>query len=433
MQKREERFLLRLRNARQVVRVAAAGDGLVKKSVAAMNELRIIEHGTLLVGLDGRIADVGPAAEVEARHAGASYEQDVDCTGRCVLPGLCDGHTHAVWAGDRVHEFAMKLAGATYMEIHAKGGGIGFTVEHTRQASEAELLRLLLGRLDRMVRLGTTLVESKSGYGLEAATELKMLRVLHAANAQHPVDIVSNFCGAHSVPRGSTAAEAARDIVERQIPQLVEQRGLGDISPSLIDVFMEKGVFDRATTEQILRAGTKAGLEHNFHGEELSHQGAAELAGELGSLAVSHLECVSDAGIAALAKRPTIAVLLPVTAYILRLAQPPARRMLEAGVPLALGTDFNPNAHCLSMPTVMHMACVSLRLTMPEALCAATLNAAASMGAAQYHGSLEVGKWGDVLVLEADSWEHLIYQMPPPIETVYKKGRPIANMNETNV
>lgn len=199
----KRRYLLRLRNAKQIVRVAAEGDGLFKRTVSAMNELRIVEHGTLVVGLDGRIAFVGPNAEVDVQAGSdAVFEQDVDCTGKVLIPGLCDAHTHAVWAGDRVHEFAMKLAGATYMEIHAKGGGIGFTVGHTRAASEETLLELLLGRLDRMLQLGTTLIESKSGYGLETETELKMLRVLHKANVVHEIDIVSNFCGGHSVPKG---------------------------------------------------------------------------------------------------------------------------------------------------------------------------------------------------------------------------------------
>lgn len=195
--------MLRLRNAKQIVRVAIAEDGLMKRSVAHMNELRIVENGTLVVGLDGRIVFVGPDHEAEAVVGkDAKFERDEDCTGKVLLPGLCDAHTHAVWAGDRVHEFAMKLAGATYMEIHAKGGGIGFTVGHTREASEETLLKLLLERLDRMLQLGTTLIESKSGYGLETETEIKMLRVLHKANAKHPMDIVSNFCGGHSVPKG---------------------------------------------------------------------------------------------------------------------------------------------------------------------------------------------------------------------------------------
>jgi imidazolonepropionase len=199
----EQRFLLRFRNANQIVRVAADGDGPFKRTPSQMNELRIIEHGSLVVGLDGRIAAVGTDHEVDSQLGPkVVYENVVDCTGKCLVPGLCDAHTHAVWAGDRVHEFALKLAGATYMEIHAKGGGIGFTVGHTRTASEESLLNLLCGRLDRMLQLGTTLIESKSGYGLETETELKMLRVLHRANKSHDMDIVSNFCGGHSVPKG---------------------------------------------------------------------------------------------------------------------------------------------------------------------------------------------------------------------------------------
>ncbi len=197
------RFLLRLRNARQIVCVAKEGDGPHKQGVAAMNNLHIVEGGCLVVGMDGRIVAVGTEKEVESIVGNeAEFEREENCEGRVVVPGLCDGHTHAVWAGDRVHEFAMKLAGATYMEIHAKGGGIGFTVGHTRSASEESLLQLLLDRLDRMLELGTTTIESKSGYGLETETELKMLRVLHRANQMHPIDIFSNYCGGHSVPKG---------------------------------------------------------------------------------------------------------------------------------------------------------------------------------------------------------------------------------------
>lgn len=325
----------------------------------------------------------------------------------------------------------MKLAGATYMEIHAKGGGIGFTVGHTRNASEEKLLLLLQQRLDRMMRQGTTLVEGKSGYGLETETEMKLLRVLHEADQKHPVDIVSNYCGAHSVPKGSTADATTEDIVVKQLEELRRLRDSGVINPTLIDVFMEKGVFDAEQTERILRAGSALGLEHNFHGDELNYTGSGELAGKLASLAVSHLERLSPEGIAAMAIRPSVAVLLPTTAYILRLEHPPARALINAGVPVALGSDFNPNAHCLSMPLVMHLACVNLRLSMPEALVAATINAAHSMGKSKDYGSLEVGKWGDAVLVAADAWEHLIYEMgDPPIAAVIKKGRVVYQRDE---
>lgn len=417
-----ECFAVRLREARQLVCVTAGQGGLLRG--ADQGRLSIVEGGTLLVDHHGRIADLGPHAEVTARHPHAVFDRDVDCRALCVVPGLCDAHTHPVWAGDRVHEFAMKLAGATYMDIHAKGGGIGFTVGHTRNASEDELLRLVLARLDRMLRQGSTLVEGKSGYGLETDTEMKLLRVLHRANTAHPVDVVSSFLGAHSVPKGSTAEEATVDVVERQLPELARLRAAGLISPTLVDVFLEKGVFDAAQTERILRAGAELGLEHNFHGDEINFMAAGELAGRLRSLAVSHLEKISPEGIAAMALRPSVAVLLPTTAYILRLEHPPARALINAGVPVALGSDFNPNAHCLSMPLTMHLACVNLRLSMPEALVAATINAAASMACERDYGSLEVGKWADAVLVAADSWEHLVYEFgDPPIAAVLKKGR----------
>lgn len=417
-----ECFAVRLREARQLVCVTAGQGGLLRG--ADQGRLSIVEGGTLLVDHHGRIADLGPHAEVTARHPHAVFDRDVDCRALCVVPGLCDAHTHPVWAGDRVHEFAMKLAGATYMDIHAKGGGIGFTVGHTRNASEDELLRLVLARLDRMLRQGSTLVEGKSGYGLETDTEMKLLRVLHRANTAHPVDVVSSFLGAHSVPKGSTAEEATVDVVERQLPELARLRAAGLISPTLVDVFLEKGVFDAAQTERILRAGAELGLEHNFHGDEINFMTAGELAGRLRSLAVSHLEKISPEGIAAMALRPSVAVLLPTTAYILRLEHPPARALINAGVPVALGSDFNPNAHCLSMPLTMHLACVNLRLSMPEALVAATINAAASMACERDYGSLEVGKWADAVLVAADSWEHLVYEFgDPPIAAVLKKGR----------
>jgi len=412
-----------VRNAAQLVIVCSGGQHY--KAGKEQDKVEVIENGTIIVGHDGNIAAVGTDEELSREEAfrTATYEVDLDATGKVVLPGLVDGHTHPVWAGDRVHEFAMKLAGATYMEIHKAGGGIGFTVEHTRLASEEQLLELCLQRLQRMLRLGTTLVECKSGYGLETETEMKLLKVLHAAKSKTSIEIVANYLGAHSVPKGSSADEATDDIIKNQIPALKDLIAKGQISPELIDVFLEKGVFDQDQTKRILQAGLAAGLKLNFHGDEINYMGAGELGGELAALSISHLERVSDAGIAAMAKRPTFAVLLPTTAYILRLEHPPARKMIEAGVPVALGSDFNPNAHCMSMPMVMNMACVNMKMTMNEALVAATINAAGSLNKGATHGSLEVGKVGDLLILNAPRWEHLVYQMvDPPLEHVIKKG-----------
>ncbi|XP_054621567.1 probable imidazolonepropionase isoform X2 [Dunckerocampus dactyliophorus] len=304
-----------------------------------------------------------------------------------------------------------RLAGATYMDVHQAGGGIHFTVEHTRVAAAADLLASLSGRLERMRRAGTTLVEVKSGYGLELHTELKMLEVMEEARRTVPINISSTYCGAHAVPKGKSVEEATEDILKVQLPKLKERMSAGTLRVDNIDVFCEKGVFDLSSARSILQAGKDMGLNINFHGDELHPMNSAQLGAELGALAISHLEEVTDEGIAAMAKAETAAVLLPTTAYILRLPQPRARAMLEAGVVVALGSDFNPNAYCCSMPIVMHLACVNMRMSMSEALAAATINAAYALGRSRSHGSLEAGKNGDLLVLNAPRWEHLIYQL----------------------
>lgn len=371
---------------------------------------------------------------LHAQYAEASFDQVIDAAGMCVLPGLVDAHTHPVWAGDRVHEFAMKLAGATYMDVHQAGGGIHFTVEHTRSASAAQLLASLSGRLARMQRAGTTLVECKSGYGLELQTEVKMLQVVEEARRTLPINISSTYCGAHAVPKGQTVAEATQDILEVQLPQLRALMSAGTLRVDNIDVFCERGVFDLDATRSILQAGTDMGLNINFHGDELHPMNAAQLGAELGALAISHLEEVSDEGITAMAAAGTAAVLLPTTAYILRLPQPRARAMLDAGVIVALGSDFNPNAYCCSMPMVMHLACVNMRMSMPEALAAATINAAYALGRSDTHGSLEVGKHGDLLLINSPRWEHLIYQLgghQDLIRSVVIKGRVVHDNHQT--
>lgn len=413
-------FLLRIRNVDQLVMVES--NRQLFKRGKDMDKVDALLNGSIIVNHKGTIEDIGPADEMAAKYSDATFDEDLDGKGMSVVPGLVDGHTHPVWAGDRVHEFALKLAGATYLDIHKAGGGIGFTVEHTRKASESELSSLLKGRLDRMLRFGTTLAEAKSGYGLDFDTEVKMLRVLNQAN--HPIELVTTYLGAHSVPKGKTAQEYKDEIVSTYLPKIKELKEKGEINPQNIDVFYEKGVFEHDESRAILTAGLKHGFELNFHGDELNAMGCAEVGGDLGALAISHLEKVSDEGIKAMAKRPTFAVLLPTTAYVLRLEPPPARKFIDNDVPVALGSDFNPNAHCLSMPTVMNQACVLMKMTMNEALVAATLNAAASLARSSDHGSLEIGKVGDMVVIGAPRWEHLAYQMvDPPIKYVIKKGK----------
>jgi len=378
----------------------------------------------------------GYEKEVTSGIKDLQFETIYDADGGCVIPGLIDGHTHPVWAGDRVHEFAMKLAGATYMEVHEAGGGINYTVEHTKKASEEELYTLLADRLRRMIKSGTTTAECKSGYGLDVQNEVKMLRVLEKAKKELPIEISSTFCGAHSVPKGMTSDEATENVIDVQIPEVIELIKTGKLGVENIDVFCEKGVFNVEQTKSILKAGKDQGnFRINFHGEELNYLGSVEMgSNDLKAEAISHLEEVSDEGIASMAKHGTVAVILPTTAYILRLKPPRVRDMIDNGVIVALGTDFNPNAFCLSMPTVMHLAAVNLRMSLNETLAASTINAAHSIGRSKTHGSIEVGKVADLVIVNAPRWEHLVYQFAGYdhiIGAVIKRGKVVYEKKHT--
>jgi len=419
-----------LKGAKQIVQVVKNGElyltGDSMKSLAVL-EAPDGEGLSVIVDDNGNILDFGPDSAMEAKYAKVVCGKIVDVSGNSIIPGLIDGHTHPVWAGDRVHEFAMKLAGASYMEVHKAGGGINFTVEKTKAASEAELLNLLMDRLERMLKAGTTTAECKSGYGLETETEMKMLTVLEKAKSLTQIEISSTFLGAHSVPKGKTAEEGTKDVIEVQIPAMQELIRQGKLNIENVDVFCEKGVYNVDQTRRILKEARKGGFRINFHGEELCLLNSVEMgANEFQCEAISHLEEISDEGIEAMAKSKSVGVILPTTAYILRLKPPPVRKMIDQGVIVALGTDFNPNAFCLAMPVVMHLAAVNLKMSLTETLAAATINAAQSIGRSKTHGSIERGKIADLLVLNASKWEHLIYQLggfDQVIKYVVKKGK----------
>ncbi|CAG5115269.1 unnamed protein product [Candidula unifasciata] len=408
-----KRHKLLIEHVAQVVQVTDCGArALTKDSMKNIAVLQGAQSGySVLIGREGTIVDIGTSQEIETRHSKDDIDQVIDGSRKCLIPGLVDAHTHPVWAGDRVHEFALKLAGATYMDIHNMGGGIHFTVDHTRQADEETLFASFSDRLHQMIQSGTTLVECKSGYGLDLENEIKMLRVLERARRESKIDISSTYCGAHAVPKGKTADEATKDIITKQIPAIRQQIDAGKLHVDNIDVFCEKGVFDLCQSKAILQAGKEAHLQINFHGEELHRLGSAEMGAELEAKAISHLEEISDVGISAMAASGSVAVILPTTAYNLRLKPPPVRDMIEAGVIVALGSDFNPNAYCSAMPLVLNLACVTLKMSMPEALVAATLNSAHALGKSDLHGSIEVGKLGNLVLIDAPRWEHLIYQM----------------------
>eukprot|EP00033_Pygsuia_biforma_P002543 GCRY01002814.1.p1 GENE.GCRY01002814.1~~GCRY01002814.1.p1 ORF type:complete len:451 (+),score=44.99 GCRY01002814.1:80-1354(+) len=418
---------LRIFNISQLVTVCKNGEKIIPGS--KMDKVEIIENGAIVVDTNGIIEAVGKTSDILEQYKSVSFDKDIDATGKSVIPGLVDCHTHPVWSGDRVHEFKMKLDGASYMEVHKAGGGISFTVRHTQASSQEELEELLKPRLDKMLKLGTTLAECKSGYGLDGPTEMKMLKALHKVGTAHPIDFVGTYLGAHSVPQGMTSSQATEDIVTVQIPMLKKLIDSEEVTCTMVDVFLEKNVFSNEEAKQILLAGKNIGLDINFHGDELSYQRSGELAAELGAKCMSHCEWLSEKAMEEMAKKNVVAVLLPTTPYVLRIEPPNARKMMEKDTPVALGSDFNPNAYCLSMPFTMNIACITMKMTMNEALIASTINSAAAIGKSDTHGSLEIGKVGDLLLIDAPRWEHLIYQMgSAPIETVFLKGQDIQQL-----
>jgi len=425
------KYRLLVKNASQLVQVAKNHERFIRGT--KMNSIDFISGGSLCIGHDGLIKHVGTTEEILGLVKEEECSEILDLRGqKSIVPGLVDSHTHPVWNGDRCFEFAMKLEGSSYMEIHEKGGGIGYTVNQLRNASEEELIDLMTERVQRMVDFGTTTIEAKSGYGLDLENEVKMLRVIEAVKRKVPVEIVSTYLGAHSIPPGKTADEQTEDIVNNQIPAIAKMRDAGKLSVEFVDVFHEKGVFEYDNAKRIMETGLKYGFDLNIHGDELSPSGSAGLSASLGAKAVSHLEWIDDEGIRLMREHNCVAVLLPTTAHLLRIDQPPYSKMRENDVIIALASDFNPNAFCMSMPFTMNLACICLRMTMNEALVASTLNSAASINRSETHGSLETGKHGDFVIVDHANWQHLIYEMAcHPILAVYKDGKRIDTLNKS--
>jgi imidazolonepropionase len=378
---------------------------------------------------EGRIAFAGPREERVRRFGELPPAPDLerlDGQGGTLVPGFVDPHTHLPWAGSREEEFAARLAGRTYQEIAAAGGGILSTVAATRQASEEELVANVRRRLDLMLAWGTTTAEAKSGYGLALDSEMKQLRAIASAAADHPVDLVPTLLAAHEVPAEYRKDEAGRgryvDLVCGEIVPAVAAAGLA----RFCDVFCERGVFSVEESRRVLAAGAAAGLRPRLHADEFADSGGALLAAELGALSADHLMAVSDRGVEALAQSGVTAVLLPGTSFFLMKDRyAPARRLVEAGVPVALATDCNPgSSYTESMPMVITLAVLKLGLTLAESLTAATLNAACSLGLGAEIGTIEAGKRADLLLLAAPNLLHLVYHYGiNPVAAVVKGGR----------
>ena len=399
--------------------------GPIPRSGAAQSVLGIVPRG-VLAARDGDIVFVGPPEELDEKVRVLDGATTVDAAGGTVLPGFCDPHTHLVFAATREDEFARRVAGDTYQEIAAAGGGIMSSVRKVRAASEDELFDLARPRLDSMLRHGTTSAEAKSGYGLTEEDELKQLRVIARLREAQPVEITPTLLAAHTVPPEYKDDRAAYlDLVCDRITPRVAAEGLADCC----DVFFEAGVFDAAESRRVLEAGVAHGLRPRLHADQLSAGGGAELAAELSALSADHLENASTAGLQSMATARTVAVLLPGATFFLMLPQyADARRLLDAGVPVALATDFNPGScYTESMPMIITLAVLQMRMSVEEAIIAATANAAAALGRADRVGSLEVGKQADCIVLDMPDHRRLAYHFGVnPVRSVVKKGRQVV-------
>jgi imidazolonepropionase len=372
----------------------------------------------------GKVVAAGPTTSVQAQVEVTAQTKRLDAGGRAVIPGFVDPHTHAVFAGDRAQEFGQRLAGATYLEILAAGGGILSTVQQTRAASASQLLVQGRATLQAMLRHGTTTVEIKSGYGLDAPTELKQLEVIKelSQTAQLP-NVVATFLGAHALPLEFSDNRAAFiDLLCTELIPQVAGQGLAEFC----DVFCEAGVFSIAESRQILEAAQNYGLKLKLHADEIVPLGGAGLAAELGAVSADHLCFASDSDLQKMAEAGVVAVLLPGTSFMLRHKEDaPARRMVEMGLPVALATDYNPGTCPVSsMALMLGLACLRMHLTPAEALCAATINAAWAIGRGTTVGSLEAGKQADFLILDAPSYLHLPYHFGENlVRTVVKGGQ----------
>jgi imidazolonepropionase len=386
----------------------ATPQGSTARLGADLSRLRVVPDAAVACR-DGRIVFAGTERDFRQAVRLPAGGRTLDARGGTVLPGFVDAHTHLPFAGWRESEFNERLSGATYSQIAARGGGILSTVAATRAASLGDLALLVRSRLDAMLALGTTLAEAKSGYGLSTEAEIKQLDAVRLGSAGHPVEVVPTFLGAHTLPkeRKDDRARYLDEIVSEMLPE-VARRKLARYA----DAFVDAHAFTPAEARRVLGAAVDAGLGVRIHADQLADDGGALLAAELHAASADHLEHVSDAGIKALARAKTAAILLPsATFFLMQTVKPPARRLIEADVPVAIATDFNPGTSPNeAMGTVLELACLSLGLSIDESITAATLNAAYALGRAEETGSVEVGKRADLVVHAVPNRYHLVYR-----------------------
>jgi imidazolonepropionase len=398
--------------------------GFMAKKGREMSELGIIADGAVVIE-QGRISRVGTTtnimADLKASSKDLSQFETIDASGKAVLPGFVDSHTHLVFGGYRAEEYAWRLMGDSYMDILQRGGGILSTVRATRSASREELTEAGLKRLDSMLSFGVTTVEGKSGYGLDRETEIKQLEVMADLNRLHPLDVVPTFMGAHAVlPEYKGREDDYIDFLLKEVVPEVASRRLAEFC----DIFCEKNVFSVEQSRRLLTNAVESGLKSKLHADEIVRLGGAELAAEIGAVSADHLLHASDEGLHAMAEAGVVATLLPATAFSLREPYARGRKMIDAGGAVALATDFNPGS-CFSesIPLVAALAALYVNLSPEEIVTALTLNGAAALARAQVVGSLDPGKQGDVIILENPSYRFIPYHLGvSTVEKVIKRG-----------
>jgi len=395
-----------IKNANELITLKGPNKPRTKKE---MSNLSIIKKGSIAIK-NGVIVETGKNLKYKAKKV-------IDVSGKTVMPGFVDPHTHLVFAGSREFELDWKLQGLSYMDILQRGGGITYTVKETRKAKDADLLKQSRIRLDNMLRFGTTTCEAKSGYGLNTETELKILKTIKKLNNTHLIDIIPTFLGAHAIPKDKTTSEYVDLLINEMIPKI---KGLA----KFCDVFCEKGVFTPSQSKKILEAGKKHGLIPKIHADEIVDTDGAALSAEIGAISADHLLMSNDKGLKLMAKKGVIGVMLPGTPFSLMMkGYAPARKIIDFGIPVAIATDLNPNCWIENMQFIIQLACLNLKMTPAEAICAATYNAACSIGVNDFVGSLEKGKAADIIILDIPNHQFLPYHYGVNlVETVIKKG-----------
>jgi imidazolonepropionase len=405
---------LLIHDAKQIVTCSAKGKRY--KAGKTQSDIGLIEDAHIYIR-NGLIKFVGSELPPSLRK---KKVRSIFAGGKVVMPGFIDSHTHLVFAGDRVNEYSMRIAGKTYEEIAKAGGGIINTVNAVREKTFRYLFDIARDRIHNFIRFGVTTLEAKSGYGLDTENELKILRVIRELNNYPFIEIFSTFLGAHAVPDDKTREEYIEEILYEMIPKIAVLK-LADF----IDVFCEKNYFSADETEKILLQGMRFGLVPRFHTNQFNSIGGIDVALRTKAIAVDHLETLSKKEIAKLKRGGIIACLLPGASYFLNMQYPPARELIDSSIPVAIATDFNPGS-CMTenIQLIMSLAVHEMKMNIEEAINAVTINAAASLGASGRIGSIEEGKQADLLIFDMPDYRHLFYHFGANhLETVIKKGK----------